>query len=109
MGRRSNIEILEPKLRSAMIDCIRAHRRFTLDEQMSYLKERGFTQVSRSGLGRFLQEFDKKEALCANPNEGTVVTIVERGTGEVRVVKSSASGLAIAALIKNIGLADSVS
>ncbi|MBK6567961.1 hypothetical protein [Candidatus Aalborgicola defluviihabitans] len=109
MGRRSNIDKLPPELHTVAIDCIRAHRHFTLDEMMFSLKELGFTQISRAALHRFLPELDKKDALCANPNEGTIVTIVERGTGEVRTVRSSASGLAIQTLIAKIGLPDRVS
>lgn len=109
MGRRSKIDTLPPELHTAVIDCIRAHRHLTLDEMMSALAERGFNQISRAGLHRFLSTLDDKDALCANPNEGTVVSIVERGTGEVRTVLSSASGLAIATLIKKLGLPDTVS
>ncbi len=109
MGRRSSIEKLSPEVRTAVIDCIRAHRHFTLDEIIFTLEERGFTEVSRSSLHRFLPSLDKKDALCANPDEGTIVTIVERGSGEVRTVKSSASGLAIDELIKKIGFPDNVS
>jgi hypothetical protein len=102
MGRRSNIDKLPPELHSAVVDCIRAHRHFTLDELMSALEELGFSQISRSALHRFFTTLDQRDALCANPNEGTIVTIVERGTGEVRMVKSSASGLAIQSLIASL-------
>ena len=104
MGRRNSIDKLPPKVRSAVIDCIRAHRHFTLDEIILALEERGFMDVSRSSLHRFLPRLDKNDALLANPEEGTIVTIVERGSGEVRTVNSSASGLAIATLIKELGL-----
>jgi hypothetical protein len=109
MGRRCSIEKLSPELRTVVIDCIRANRHFTLNEIIFSLKERGITEVSRSALQRFLPGLDKKDALCASPNEGTIVTIVERGTGEVRTVKSSASGLAIETMIAKIGLPAKVS
>jgi hypothetical protein len=109
MGRRSTIDKLPPKVRTVIIDCIRANRHFTLDEIIFSLEQHGFTQMSRAALHRYLPTLDKKDALCANPNEGTIVTIVERGSGEVRTVKSSASGLAIEELIKEIGLPDRVS
>lgn len=109
MGRRSKIDKLPPELQAKVIDCIRVNRHFTLNEIIFSLQERGFTQVSRSALQRFLIGLDEKDALCANPNEGTIVTIVERGTGEVRTVKCSASGLAIEAMIRKIGLPELVS
>lgn len=109
MGRRSTIGKLPPEQRTAVINCIRANRHFTLDEIMFSLKESGFTQLSRSSLGRFLPDLDRMDALCANPNEGTIVTIVERGSGEVRTVKSSASGLAIEQLLKKMELSAGVS
>lgn len=109
MGRRSSIEKLAPEIRTAVIDCIRAHRHRTLDEIASSLNERGFIGISRSSIHRYLPGLDQRDALCANPNEGTIVLIIERGSGEVRTVKSSASGLAIATLIQKLGLPDLVS
>ena len=41
----------------------------------------------------------EKDATLATPEEGTIVTIVERGSGEVRLVKTAASAEAIATLI----------
>ena len=109
MGRRAKIDKLPPELHTAAIDCIRAHRHLTINEIVRVFEERGFPKISRSAIQRFLPGLDKKDALCANPNEGTIVMIVERGTGEVRTVKSSASGLAIEAMIKKLTLRDALS
>lgn len=109
MGRRSTIDSLPPGLNTAAIDCIRAHRHMTLDNILAALIEQGFANITRAALHRYIRILDKKDSLCANPNEGTIVTIVERGTGEVRIVKSSASGKMIEILIKQIGIPNRVS
>jgi len=46
---------------------------------------------------------------CAGPEDGTIVTIVERGTGSVRVLKTAATGQAVAALIAGLGAATGIS
>lgn len=109
MGRRSTIDTLPPEVKAAVLNYIRSHRHFTLDAMLADLKEQGFVQLSRSALGRFLPKFDSRNELCANPGEGTIVTIVERGTGEVRVVKSSVSGFALEALIAQADLSSILS
>ena len=104
MGHRFSIDKMEPQRRAMAINCIRANRHFSLVEIISCLRELGITEVSKSSLHRYLPTLDRKDALCASPNEGTVITIVERGTGEVFTLASSASGRIIAEMVKGLEL-----
>lgn len=65
--------------------------------------------IHRSTLHRYVADLRESDALCALPDEGTIVTIVERGTGQVNVVKTAATGQAVASLIEKIRRPDSVS
>ncbi len=110
MGRRHTVSSLPADKQTAVLDCIRAYRYLTLDGMLAELEKHGLAGIiSRSALHRFLPELDKRDALRANPDEGTIITIVERGTGEVRTVKSSASGAAIEEMIVKLTLLDPVS
>lgn len=98
MGRLTGIELLPEHEKMAVDRCIREHRYTGLDDMVSELAEQGI-KVNRSSLHRYLLKLRDKDATLATPEEGTIVTIVERATGEVRLVKSAASADAIATLI----------
>ena len=63
----------------------------------AYLYEKG--NVMTDTPNRYRLKLREKDATLATPEEGTIVTIVERGSGEVRLVKTAASAEAIATLI----------
>ncbi len=109
MGKNSNIDKLEIPLQMQVNDCIRAHRYIQIDVILTALKELGFEGIHRSNLHCYIVKLKAQDALTANPNEGTVITIVERATGEVRVIKSSASAVAIAAMIAKINVPPNIS
>lgn len=69
-----------------------------LDDMVTDLAAQGIS-VNRSSLYRYMLKLREKDATLATPEEGTIVTIIERATGEVRLVKSAASADAIATLI----------
>ena len=102
MGNVSKIAKLDLQLQMQINDCIRAHRYIQIDVIMKALKELGFDGIHRSNLHCYIVKLKAQDALMANPDEGTIITIVERATGEVRVVKSRASGSAILSLIAKI-------
>lgn len=104
MGRRSTIESLPPDTQAAVLNYIRSHRHYTIDEMLESLKSQGLACPSRSALGRYMQKLDAKDALCANPSEGTIVTIVERGTGEVRTIKCDVPGAIIERRIRELSV-----
>jgi hypothetical protein len=108
MGRASKVDQLLPEQQSVVDRCIRAYRYRDLDFLLADLKEQGFV-MSRSALHRYVSRLQKRDSLCASPEEGTIVTIVERGTGAVRVLKTAATGQAVAALIAGLGPATDIS
>lgn len=109
MGRNCNIASLPVEQQAQVDECIRSHRYMNLDSIMEAIGEFGISGVSRSALHRYLGGLKEKDALHAHPEEGTIITIVERGTGEVRIVKTCASGLAIATMIEKIRMPHGVS
>ena len=98
MGRLTGIEMLQEHEKMAVDRCIREHRYVGLDDMVSTLDEQGI-KVTRSSLHRYLLKLRDRDATLATPEEGTIVTIVERATGEVRLVKTAASAESIATLI----------
>ena len=102
MGRISSYYYLSADHQESLKGCIRSHQYVNLDLMMADLEKRGVTGITRSALHRHVVNLKESDALCASPNEGTVVTIIERGTGEVRVIKTSASGLSIATMLEKI-------
>lgn len=102
MGNHFSISRLPAEQQALVNKSIRSNRYRDLDIIMDELSDLGVGGFSRSALHRYLCVLREKDALCAQPEDGTIVTIVERGTGEVRVVKTSASGEAVAALIAGI-------
>ena len=102
MGKNSNINKLEIPLQMQVNDCIRAHRYIQIDEILIAIKELGIDGMNRSSLHRHIVKLKARDSLNAQPSEGTIITIVERTTGEVRVIKTSASGVAITSLIAKI-------
>lgn len=108
MGRLSLGRRLEAETRGIVDRCIRANQYQDLLGIVAELAGQGIT-IPRSTLHRYVTALREADALCALPDEGTIVTIVERGTGQVRVVKTAATGLAVAALIEKTGRPDSFS
>lgn len=109
MGRNSNVSSLPLDQQLQVDDCIRSHRYMNLDSIMDAVQRRGIAGFSRSALHRYLKGLKVNDALHANPEEGTIITIVERGTGEVRVIKTRGSGMAIAAMIEKISTSANIS
>ena len=98
MGRNTKIDKGPDHERIAIDRCIREHRYMGLDDMVSALAAQGVS-VNRSSLHRYMLNLREKDANLASPEEGTIVTIVERSTGQVRLVKSEASADSIATLI----------
>lgn len=84
MGRLLKIELLPEAERIAIDRSIREHRYMLLDEIVADLAAQGIV-VGRSSLHRYVVKLREKDATLATPEEGTIVTIVERGSGEVTV------------------------
>ena len=86
MGRLLKIELLPEAERIAIDRSIREHRYMLLDEIVTDLAGQGIA-VGRSSPHRYVVKLREKDATLATPEEGTIVTIVERSSGEVRLVK----------------------
>ena len=99
MGRRSSIDKIPAESQTTVIEFIRAHRHWTLTELTDGLLDLGIVDISRSALHRYLEKLYVSDSLQATQEEGTIVTIMERATGEVRVVKCSASAQLVADLV----------
>ena len=102
MGRISNINRLPGDQQAIVDSCIRQCRYQDLDFILKEVKRLGVPHVSRAGLYRYLVQLKEADSLLADPSQGTIVTIVERSTGEVRVLKTSASAIAIVSMIAKI-------
>ncbi len=109
MGQKSTIDKLDSAKKAKIYQCIQANRHLNLDDLIDLIQDLKIVDLSRSALGRYLQKLDARASLCAEPNQATIVTIVERGSGEVRIVKTWASGSLIASLIDNISNAPIIS
>ena len=101
MGRTSTVRRLAIEDQVVVDRCIRAHSYCSLDAIVEDLAEQGI-HLSRSSVHRHAQKLQIADGLFALPSEGTIITIVERGSGEIRVLKTSASGAAVAEFLERI-------
>lgn len=108
MGRLSAITRFDAPTQVIIDRCIRAHRYQEYHKAVNELAAQGI-KVARSTLHRYAVGLRERDAMTAYPEEGTVVTIVERSTGLVRVVKTSASAEALVALIEGKTRPESIS
>lgn len=99
MGRHCSIQALGTAKISIVDQVIRDHGYIQLDDIVGELAQREI-KLARSTLHRYLRELRQRDLLCATPEEGTIVTIVERATGEVRVVKCRLPGSILFDLIR---------
>ena len=99
MGRTSTAKRLTPAAQHALNLAIRGSRYIDLEQVRTKLQGSGIT-LSRSSLYRYAAKLRERDAMTATPDEGTVVTIVERPSGLVQVVKTSMPAEAVAALIQ---------
>lgn len=101
MGRMCKIDQLPVEQGLVVKNVVRKHRYNQVDAMRAELDGLNIT-VSRSALHRFVLKLKHSDALCANPDEETIVTIVERSSGEVRVIKTSAKAEIVAAVISSL-------
>lgn len=102
MGRHHSIELLPLKQQSAVNNIIRAHRYLGLSDILAGIEAQGIEGMSRSALGRYVPKLKAQDCIKSAPEEDTIVTIVERVTGKVLVVKTGVAADLIAANIANM-------
>jgi hypothetical protein len=100
MTRRSFVDALPADERVKAITVLRANRHRSLDQIKAALSEQVGIDASRSAVHRATTKLDAYDRQNAAADEGTIVTIVERATGEVRVVKTSLPPSTIEDLIR---------
>ena len=108
MGRLSEIDKLPEEHRCIAEACIRQHRYGQIDKVVEILAEQGIS-VARSSVHRHGRKLSECDMMCASPEEGTVVTIVERQSGAVRVVNTQANAEAVATLIATFKFPEPIS
>ncbi len=89
--------------RAQALAIAQANRHATLSSLKVILAEQMGLEISRSAIHRNLREMDATGQTMARPEESTVVTIVGRTTGEVRIVKTDLPGAVVEELICQSG------
>lgn len=103
MSKASNVAYLKPEQRAIVDACIRRHLYVNTAAMVAELAGRDI-KLSKSGLNRYASKLRAGEALHAGTSNATIVIIVERGTGSVTSLTTSASQDVVAALVA--GFAD---
>lgn len=99
MGRVHSIERLPVDQQSLINNIIRAHHYVVLDNILEDIKAQGLDFITRSTLGRYVPKLKAQDHLKADPSEDTIVTLVERSTGKVLVLKTGVAAELVAAKI----------
>lgn len=102
MGRLSSIQRLTPDVRVKFDALLSAHPHFTLDQLMSLLAENNLDVCSRSALGRYLAAENGRRSFPPLDDDETVITIIERRSGEVRVLRTPVSATLVAAAVEKL-------
>jgi len=100
MGRRSVFDMLHTARRAQALAIVQANRHASLSELKAILADEMGLKISRSAIHRNLRKTDASGQTMARPDESTVVTIVGRSTGEVRIVKTTLAGAVVEELIR---------
>lgn len=98
MGRKTAFELLTPDLHAKALAHLRANPHRSLDELQVALLEDGI-DISRSALHRAAIKVKANDKLMATAEDQTVITIVDRVSGEVRVIKTHLPASVVDALI----------
>lgn len=100
MGRKSTFESQEPQKQASILAFIRANRHLGIDDIRAGLLESEGFDMARSTLHRTITKINARDQLLARADEQTVVTVVDRVSGDVRVIKTCVPGALIDALIR---------
>lgn len=101
MGRASNVAYLKPEQRAIVDGCIRRHLYVNTAAMLLELADHGI-KLSKSGLNRYALKLRGGDALHAGTPDATVVIIVERVTGSVTSLTTSASRDVVAGLVAGL-------
>ena len=101
MSRASNVAYLKPEQRAIVDGCIRSHLYVNTAAMVLELAGRGI-QLSKSGLNRYALKLKEGDARHTGTADATVVIIVERETGSVTSLTTSASRDVVAGLVAGL-------
>lgn len=101
MGRASNVAYLKPEERAIVDGCIRRHLYVNTAAMVLELAGRGIN-LSKSGLNRYALKLREGDSRHAGTADATVVIIVERQTGSVTSLTTSASRDVVACLVAGL-------
>lgn len=108
MGRASFVNYLSPNEQVFVDSSIRRYRYTRIDAINFELQEQGIN-VSRSALWRYMTKLQMADGFRMDSSDSTIVTIMERDTGHVVVVKTSVRPDALLAHIQALTPPDPVS
>ena len=89
---------LKPEQRAIVDACIRRHLYVNTAAMVVELAGRDI-KLSKSGVHRYASKLREGDALHAGTSDATIVIIVERGTGAVTTLTTSASRDVVAGLV----------
>ncbi|MDP3519829.1 MAG: hypothetical protein Q8S02_04335 [Hydrogenophaga sp.] len=101
MGRIATFKYLSPEQHVAADACIRLHRYSQIAVIREKLLDQGIA-ISRSALGRYMHKLGQQDGLLMDTTDATVVTIVDRASGHVAVLKTALNWSALAAHIESL-------
>ena len=100
MGRRSTFASLEPQTQARVLAVMRANRHKAIDDIRAILIAAEGIDISRSAVHRTLLKINARDQLLARADEQTVVTAVDRASGEVLIIKTALPAVLIERLIR---------
>lgn len=102
MGRVSTFKYLTPEQHAVADACIRRYRYARIDAVLEELQAVGI-KISRSALGRYMKQLGERDGMLMDSSDATVVTIVDRASGNVMVLKTAVNWSALASYIQALG------
>lgn len=102
MSKPHSIDLLSPPEHEIVVRSIRAHRYAQVNLIAEDIKAAGIEKISRSAIGRYVARVRARDEQTAQPDQNTIVTVVQRSTGTVQVIKTSASAETVMAQIAKI-------
>lgn len=99
MGRKSAFESLEPEKQAKALALVRAHRHKSIDDVRALMEAEGI-DMARSSLHRAMTKINARDQLLVRAEEQSVITVVDRISGEVRVIKACIPGDLVETLIR---------
>jgi hypothetical protein len=101
MGRVSHVHYLSPEDQTVVDACIRHHKYVRIDVIRSELLKREIN-ISRSALHRYMVRLQENDGFMMDSSDATIVTIMERSTGRVVVVKTPVKPDALVAHLQTL-------